>query len=369
MYISTYIIDITALFYLIGVLNSSAALNVYRKKSFLMAIILTIIIILSEVGTIFANNGSLNIRSINIFCNILGFALTPLIPLVIILIFDKRIFITHKLWLAPTLINIVATVLSPLFKYIFYIDGNNEYIRGDYFLVFIVVYFFNFLLLIISTLDMGGKYNYPIKGKIIALYFFTMIGTSIQLVNPSIYLSWHCVTLAFFLYFIFMCEFDSSFDTLTGLYNRATFDKAIKEITRPKALSIIIFDINDFKSINDTYGHNYGDRVIKAVALIIRKTFNTNYKCYRYGGDEFLIISNETNKEKIELHLSVMTKTLSTEILDEGNILPTVSYGYSIFSGRETFDFNRMFKEADKQMYHFKKVQKAEAIFKAKVSV
>lgn len=369
MYIATYIIDITALFYLIGVLHSSTALNSYRKKSFLIAIILTIIIVLSEAGTIFTDNGSLNIRSINIFCNILGFALTPMIPIVITLIFDRRIFATHRLWLVPTLINIVATVLSPLFRYIFYVDANNQYIRGEYFFVFIAVYIINFLILIISTLDIVGRYNYPIKGKMVALYFFTMIGTSIQLVDPLAYSSWHCITLALFLYFIVMCEFDTSFDTLTGLYNRATFDKDIKKISKPKALSVIILDINDFKSVNDTYGHNHGDRVIKAVASVIRKTFNKNYKCYRYGGDEFFILSNEIDPEKIEFQIRVMTKALAAGILEKGNPLPTVSYGYSIFSGRETLNFNKMFKEADEQMYHFKKVKKADAIHETTVSV
>jgi len=259
-----------------------------------------------------------------------------------------------------SLINIVATVLSPLYGFIFYVDANNYYSRGDYFFIFITVYIVNFLLLVVGTLEVGRKYNYPIMRKLFALSLFTIIGTSIQIVYPSAYSPWHCVTLSLLLYYILMSEFDSSFDSLTGLYNRAAFDKATKHISETKAFSIIILDIDDFKSINDMYGHDYGDTVIKEVAAIIRKSFNKHYTCYRFGGDEFLIITNETDKEKIEYHSKAMTNGLE-EMRLNGYLLPTISYGYSIFKGGEKLDFQKAFKEADDQMYHFKKTHKAGA--------
>ena len=157
-----------------------------------------------------------------------------------------------------------------------------------------------------------------------------------------------------------LSEFDSSFDTLTGLYNRAAFDKATKQIVEKKPFSVIIIDINDFKSVNDTYGHYYGDNVIKEVAGIIRKFFDKNYNCYRFGGDEFSIISNETDQDKIEYQLRTMTNNIA-EMREKGNPLPTISYGYSIVVGGEKLDFLKNLKEADDQMYHFKKIHKAEA--------
>jgi FtsH-binding integral membrane protein len=135
MYIATYIVDIAALFYLMGLLYSSTNLNMQRKQPFLIAIILTIVMILSESGTIHTNNGSLNLRVTNIFCNVLGFSLAPLIPIAIILIFDRMILKSRKYLLIPTLINIVAAVFSPIFKFIFYVDAHNQYSRGDYFFV------------------------------------------------------------------------------------------------------------------------------------------------------------------------------------------------------------------------------------------
>lgn len=357
MYIATYLIDTAALICLIGLMNSSTALNKVRKKPLLIGIILTMIIILSEAGSIYADNGSLNLRNINIISNVLGFALAPMIPVVITFIFDSRILNRHKFLLVPTLLNVAATVLSPLFSFIFYVDASNQYHRGDYFFIFIAVYIVNFIILVVSTLDMGRKYNYPIMKKLLALSLFTIIGTSIQLVEPLAYSSWHCVTLALFLYYLLLSEFDNSFDTLTSLYNRAAFDKAAKEMIKSKPFSVIILDINDFKNVNDTYGHDYGDRVIQAVASVVRGSFGKFYTCYRFGGDEFSVLSTETDNEKIELQIKTMTDKLK-EIRGSDVILPTVSYGYSIFPGGDHLDFNKILKEADDQMYHYKKAHK-----------
>ncbi len=117
--------------------------------------------------------------------------------------------------------------------------------------------------------------------------------------------------------------FDSSFDALTGLYNRAAFDKATKQLAEAKAYSIIVLDINDFKDINDTFGHDYGDTVIKAVAEAIQKSFTNSYTCYRLGGDEFSVLGSETNKEIIEARLRNPTKCISIKKFTRPNLLKT----------------------------------------------
>lgn len=360
MYIAAYIIDLVTLFYLIGSLNASTALNESRKKPFLLAIILTIVIILAEVGTVLANYENLDFRGINILCHVLWFGLAPMIPIAITLIFGSRILKSHKFLLIPTLINLIATVLSPIFRFIFYVNESNKYVRGDYFFIFIIVYIVNLIILAFLTLEVGKKNNYPIVSRLVFLSLFTIIGTSIQLMYPLAYSFWHCATLSLLLYFLLISEFDSSFDILTGLYNRAAFEKAIRRIGGIKAFSLIIIDMNDFKEVNDTYGHDYGDAAIKEVAGIIRKSFNKKYNCYRVGGDEFYIIGKETEKEKIKKQLKLMTSNI-IKAREKGSHLPTVSYGYSIFIGEEKLDFNKIFREADSQMYYYKRLHKANA--------
>lgn len=357
MYIATHFIDIVALFYLFALLRNGTMLNRYRKKPFIFGIVLAIIIIMSEAGTILTNVGHPGLRNLNIFCNILGFALAPIIPVALIAIFDHSMIKTYKYALLPTLVNIVAVVLSPWLRLIFYVDVNYQYHRGNYFFIFVAVYIVNILFLLISTLYTVKKYQYPILWKMMALFFFTIVGTSIQLLEPSVFSTCHSITLSLFLYFLLMSEFDNSFDTLTGLYNRAIFDKAAKQMTSKKAFSVIILDMNDFKGINDTYGHDCGDTAIKVVAAIIRESFDKHCTCYRIGGDEFSVISMKTDQERIEHQLRCMLNALAKE-REKDSRLPTVAYGYSIFQGSEKPDFQEYFKKADDQMYHFKKLHK-----------
>ena len=361
MYIATYSIDIAALLFLFGILCGNNKMENYRRKPFLFGIALTLVIIFSEAGTILSEHGDPRLRGISIFCNILGFALAPALPFFFITISDIEILGENKWLLLPTLVNMTAVVLSPVFKWIFYIDSSNQYSRGKYFFIFVTVYIINFLLLVISTLRTGKKYCYPIQGKMTALSIFTVVGTSIQLADSSVHTSWHCITLSIFLYFILLSEFDNSFDALTGFYNRAAFEKMENQKINQKAFSIIVFDINDFKSVNDTFGHDYGDIIIKTVAGIIRESLDHRYSCYRVGGDEFYIIGNESDSEKIQHQLRKITSSLAEKQGINGR-LPTLAYGFSVFDGGGTPNFQRMLKEADSQMYQNKKLEKSESI-------
>lgn len=363
MYFVTYSIDIAALICLMWLTYSSTALNSNRKTPFLFGLILTLIVIVCEAGTLLAGKGSFDLRSLNILNNTLGFALTPIIPIVITFVTNKNMLLRHKILLLPTLIGVMAAVLSPLFGFIFYVDSSNQYFRGDYYFIFIASYYINLLFLFLSTLELTRKYNYPVLLKLIVLSLFVIIGTSVQLIVPTIYSTWHCVTLALFLFFLLISEFDSSFDILTGLYNRAAFEKAIKRLNPKSQISVIVFDIDDFKFINDTYGHVYGDTVIKDVAGIIREVFHKDFNCYRLGGDEFYLLGKETTEERLEELLRTFTNLLA-EKRREGKSLPTVSYGYSISREGERLDFNKILKETDAQMYYYKKLHKANAAHK-----
>lgn len=318
---------------------------------------LIVLIIVAEGGTIIAGDGNADLRFLNVFCNVFGFALTPVIPIVLVSILDVKILQNYKLLMLPSILNMFVTALSPWPGFIFYVDANNHYERGNLFYVFVIAYIINLFILLISTIKTGHKHHYPIKTKITALSLFVVVGTSIQLIFPYVYASWHCVTLSLLLYYLLLSEFDGSFDTLTGLHNRAAFEKAANKLDGEKPYSVIVMDINNFKDINDAYGHDFGDAVLKKVASIIWESFDTRCVCYRIGGDEFYIISSETDPIKLEYQLKSMTNNLGKERQNDDR-LPTVAYGYSIFKGGKGIGFKEVLNEADEQMYHFKKIQK-----------
>lgn len=97
-------------------------------------------------------------------------------------------------------------------------------------------------------------------------------------------------------------EFMSVLDGLTELYNRRQFEIGLEqEFNRtrrhPSDFSLAIMDIDFFKKVNDTYGHQYGDYVLKTVANLIKQAFRKTDLLYRYGGEEFVVLMPETNIE------------------------------------------------------------------------
>ena len=352
-YFATYAIDIAALMFLALLIRSNIQ-DRSRKLPFYVGIGLTVLIIFAEAGTIIAGPDHADIRLLNIVCNVVGFSLTPLIPLTLIAIFDMKFLMKAKFLLMPSLVNIIASVLSPWLGSIFYVDSGNQYMRGSLFYLFIISYGMNIVVLIVGTMVSGQRHHYSIKTWVTALALFTAAGTSIQIVFPSVYSSWHCVTLSLILYYLLVSDYDSSLDTLTRLHNRAAFEKRSESISKVRAYSVIVMDIDDFKVINDTYGHDFGDVVLKTIASVILRSFEKKCICYRVGGDEFYIISRETDPHVLDDELSAMISDLAGERVLEAR-LPTLSYGYSTYTGDPLRSFNEVLKEADTKMYEMKR--------------
>jgi len=98
-------------------------------------------------------------------------------------------------------------------------------------------------------------------------------------------------------------EVIAAYDALTGLYNRRKFmELFVLEYTvmleRDNAMSVVVIDIDHFKSINDTYGHNTGDSVLKTTATILKKAFRDIDIIARWGGDEFVALLPATNASR-----------------------------------------------------------------------
>jgi diguanylate cyclase (GGDEF)-like protein len=327
-----------------------------RKRPFCCGILLTIIVILAEVGTIVANDGGSAWRNLNLISNVVGFAFTPFIPVILLCIFDSKFLKTHLYLLLPALLNGIAAVLSPFFGLLFSIDSDNRYTRGKLFFFFVAVYMIHLLVLIVVSLRNARGHLYSIHWKIFGLTLFVFAGTLIQLVFPSVYSAWHSVTLTLFLYYLLLSEHDGRLDSLTGLYNRSAFEKDKETLKKRKKYTVIVMDLNDFKKVNDTFGHEYGDDVLIKVATTIRESFDYACSSYRIGGDEFYVLCSGSNPERINHQLKSMTKRL-TEARKDDRSLPTVAYGLST-SQTDTPDINAMLIAADAEMYEYKQQQK-----------
>ena len=149
-------------------------------------------------------------------------------------------------------------------------------------------------------------------------------------------------------------------DELTGIYNKSAFDeKLIKygelSVKKEYPLCLTVIDIDNFKKVNDRYGHIVGDRVICDVVNIINKTIRSSDIMSRWGGDEFAVISpNQNLKLTIRLMNEIRNKISSTKFERVGQI--TCSFGISELHKGENLE--HFLNRADKMMYEAKSIGK-----------
>ena len=147
-------------------------------------------------------------------------------------------------------------------------------------------------------------------------------------------------------------------DALTGAQNRASLnDTLAREIELAKRhndeLSVILIDADHFKKINDTYGHGHGDAVLKAISAIAHDTIRQSDVLFRYGGEEFLVLLNQTDLEGAELLAHRIRQNI--ENLSEINGVKsdaTVSLGVTTL--RKNDSMSSLFNRADKALYQAK---------------
>ena len=136
-------------------------------------------------------------------------------------------------------------------------------------------------------------------------------------------------------------------DDLTGLMNRYAYNLKVGDLeiySRKCNYSLILFDIDDFKKINDEKGHLEGDRVLKKCAEMLCNSFNSaDTVVYRIGGDEFAVLSEKMTENEL---ISNMIKVRNKEKSDLGF---TLSKGYAMSMGRYTY--RTVFKNADDMLY------------------
>ena len=155
-------------------------------------------------------------------------------------------------------------------------------------------------------------------------------------------------------------------DPLTGLANpRALQFQATRELARARRtsspFSVILLDLDDFKMINDAYGHLAGDRALQAVARVLQESTRSYDTCIRYGGDEFVVLLSACGRAEAEdrrrlLQEAVAAIKLTTD--DGREVALKVSAGASVFP-EDGDTYERLLARADRRMYRNKAESKA----------
>lgn len=156
----------------------------------------------------------------------------------------------------------------------------------------------------------------------------------------------------------------SIIDELSGLYNRRHFYDILKKTMRifsrvcgrgyDSGFSIILADIDEFKTINDTYGHVIGDAAIRHIAKLLQENTRASDDVFRYGGDEFAIILPDTNNAGAKLLAERLRNRIESTPFSHENVNLKITMSFGIASYNHQLDSTEIVQEADTHLYEAK---------------
>ena len=359
-YLAMGLMNLMVLAILYHMVNRNEGISKSGKDAHRWAVLATGAVVLAEMGSVLYEEAALIPLALYVVLLAGAFALTPLIPLLIAPVFGVEARCGKGTVLIPFLISAALALSSPWSGLIFSISAAGDYQRGSLYFVFIAAYAWGIMALLRSILEAGKRYRYQLRVKLMAMFVFLLVGTTIQIIFPAVHTTWTCITMALALHYGLVCEFHGALDALTGLYNRKSYESEVQRLAS-KRFSALVVDVDDFKRVNDLYGHMYGDECLKKLAALLYETFRDIGVSYRIGGDEFCVLMRSVDEERIATAMKTLNEKL-TACRAQDSLLPEISYGLKISGGAS--DSSEILRSADRQMYAHKawrKTARAEA--------
>ncbi|MER0239697.1 GGDEF domain-containing protein [Fulvimarina sp. MAC8] len=148
-------------------------------------------------------------------------------------------------------------------------------------------------------------------------------------------------------------------DPLTGMHNRRFFDEAMRhyleefeKIGRP--LGFMLLDLDNFKSINDTYGHDVGDQVLKTVANCLFDFTRHHDVVARLGGEEFAVVAPNMGKSDCAAFAERIREAIGNLVIRTGNLSLRVTVSVGVAVSQRNDEIGQFYKRADVNLYHAK---------------
>ncbi|TNF07902.1 MAG: GGDEF domain-containing protein [Bacillota bacterium] len=279
---------------------------------------------------------------------------------------DYHIFADHKrfkvlaIMLSPFIIvNTVFSVLSLFGNYMYYIDANNVYMRGN---LFYIVVFTSYFLMFLTMGHLILKRNLIRKSDFKALFFFPfppLLVAVYQIVSNNVELIWPFMTISVLTVYITVQSRVTSTDPLTGVFNRREYEFQVEQrsklLNTTKKVGGIMIDVNDLKQINDSYMHHAGDMALIKLAEILKNSIRKDDFVARIGGDEFVIIFEANSQETLHQIVNRIKENLTIFNTEKSQKFElNISIGYGIYDYTKFSSFHDFIHELDRRMYQSK---------------
>ena len=182
---------------------------------------------------------------------------------------------------------------------------------------------------------------------------FVLLGLMVQQLLPMVKIDWITISCGALMMSKFSSDMVLQTDGLTQLVNRLGYEHYLARLRVPA--TILMFDVDRFKDVNDRHGHLMGDACLRTIAGCIRRAYGNYGTCFRIGGDEFCVILTRRNAQ-----YNTMTEIFQ-HLMDaaraENPVLPMVSVGCSHFNP-STDELAESLARADARMYQNKEAHR-----------
>ena len=308
-------------------------------------------------------------RSLLIAAKCVDYILTPMTGGVLAVQMGMRGTLRRILY-AILAANTVFQILACFFGWMIIIDEKNHYTHGPLYSLYLVLCLMIILLVMIQAIIYSKSFKRKNNRSLYSILLLIILGIFMQEFLPEgPRTEYIALTYGAALLFIHFEEFSSlamddkvlsqriklDTDALTGVYSRYAYSHALKNLDAaglPPGLVAIAVDVNGLKEVNDNYGHEAGDELIRAAADCIKKVISGGDKCYRTGGDEFVVLAR-MNKEQAEWTLvSLESEAAYRNVEVTGEL--SLAAGYAISDDYRGCSAERLVREADKAMYEAK---------------
>ena len=262
-------------------------------------------------------------------------------------------------WLLPVAVPvalIAVLLVCDLFGagFIFSISERNVYQRGALVALTYLAVFADYGISLAMAIAAVRRNNHVRFFPVPYFVVPCVLGTVVQSLRYGLSVGWFCVSLAFLFVQLHLYNENAFVDDMSGLYNRKYYDCVIRKLASSRKRGIvsgIMLDVNQFKDINDRFGHSAGDDAIRNLGRILSEITTERNIAFRQAGDEFVIISIGAGKQEAEQLMELLTQKVEAFNASSGKPYRlSLAMGYTIWD-EEKFDPDAFLHRMDMQMY------------------
>ena len=361
----------TALGILSILVHENVQLDKKTKRRFYETYIVVALAAFAEWLASFLNGAPSWTIEIHVVAKCMDYILTPMAGVLLVRQISKMDKWQKVMWVLLGA-NAVFQMISVFTGWTYYVDSaTNYYYHGPMYLVYMSVYIVSILFLTYEFQLYGKQFAKRNQASLYAIVFMACAGIAVQeIVGSGMRTSYLSLTFGSILLFIHYSQFGQQAkeatlsqqrrlietDALTGMYSRYAHMNELNSYNEmeelPENLSVYVIDINGLKETNDSMGHVAGDELIRGAAECIAKVTAKFGKCFRTGGDEFVLILSLENENPEELQQEIVEEVAGWRgtIVDKMSL----SVGYACAKDNAGLSVEELIHQADRMMYYNK---------------